>query len=414
MFTVFLNKEDRISFSKNSITGYIILSRILNTLPFKDPWTLLYTKTDFFIYYWFKLIRNPKKFSLDKNTNLDITIYKSKNFNSFLSVGLKKLNFFLYTIFFKKKKKIDSSELINSFWPSKNTILNILHSITKISKFSIKGSVNFCKYLRNLKKKKKKPLFLILNKFKQQKKKLKNSNFFLKYKKNLIKKFNSTRRLQSRKGMTRFHNFHRGLIKLFWKSQEFFKEHYSIKRRWTAKKFKYFFLNWYKRADLLITTPNSAQNTRIPVIWLLSYLGFFLSKKDTSQAIDSGLVTLNGKYFFNPNQNLFVSDILGFYKNFYYNFETYNSKKNFFKKKFNKKQYILYKNKASQWRQVKKKKPKEAQITLFRKNKYPNWLHYNFLTSSIALIKNPHSYKNNFMYLTRHNLEKLNTWKLTI
>lgn len=79
-----------------------------------------------------------------------------------------------------------------------------------------------------------------------------------------------------------------------------------------------------------------------------------------------------------------------------------------------KKSFIFFKNKISQWKDIKKKTTKELFYNLYSLNKIDFNLEFDIFSSNIVIIKLPKVpifYTNS---LIRHNLEKLNTYKLNV
>jgi hypothetical protein len=72
------------------------------------------------------------------------------------------------------------------------------------------------------------------------------------------------------------------------------------------------------------------------------------------------------------------------------------------------------KNKLSQWKNIKNKQTKELLYNLIFFNKIKSYIEFDLFSSSLCVIKNTNSWDRFLNFTPRHNLEKLNTYKLNV
>jgi len=201
---------------------------------------------------------------------------------------------------------------------------------------------------------------------------------------------------------------HKGQIKLFWKSQNFFKQNFLKKMRFTTNKFKNKFLYWYRKNKKF---DKSLQPKLYSVI---SNNFLFYSTAQLNKLYKNKLITKNGVYCVNTFQKVIIGDILTIplnYSKFLLN--TLMGQRYSLKKK-KKSSYIYMKNKLSQWKNIKNKQPKELLYNLVFFNKIRSQIEFDLFSSALCIIKNPNSWDRLLNFTPRHNLEKLNTYKLNV
>ena len=389
---------------------------------------------NFFLIYTFltkkKNSKNLINYSINKNT-----FFKKKNkilnlyYTSFIQ---NKLFFFKKTKFLKKKKSLLSPfyyififknikynlflNKYNSFWPLFNKLKlflilkkklnklyyrkfkNLFLSFKKPNKISNKKKTNILLFLKNFKKKNlKKKIIIRKSRFKK----------FFKIKK--IKKIKLFKK--KKKTFSKFCNIHRRQIKIFWKSQIFFKNFFFKKTKWTIRKFKNKFKYWYKKNKYYM----SPFLKKIELWRLLLKFNIFLTKNDAKNAIQQNLILVNGinpKFGFETE--IQFNDIVSFYFNYFPILNYFRKKKILLKKKLKKLSYIYINNKRSQWRSLKKKKPKQLDTHFYQKFIISKNFEFDIYTSSFCFF-NKNTNKSIFDYYTpRHNLDKLNIYKLNI
>ena len=235
---------------------------------------------------------------------------------------------------------------------------------------------------------------------------------FIQKKKNLniapkIKLFFKKKKKAARK-KSYFFNFHKRLIKIFWKAQEFFRLNYLPKKRYTTRKFENKFNYWYKK--------NKPQNKKMEwkITSIISENFLFFSTSSLKKVFNCKLILKNGSSDLSVNSTVQKNDIISLPTNYIkYAFEYVVEK---FKsiKKFKKKNYTLIKNKLSQWKNIKKKFIEEKKYNLNSFNIINSNFEFNIFSSQICIIKN--SFDNNRFdnYTKRYNLEKITTYKLNV
>lgn len=83
-------------------------------------------------------------------------------------------------------------------------------------------------------------------------------------------------------------------------------------------------------------------------------------------------------------------------------------------KRLKKKNYIYIKNKNSYWKNIKKNLPKELDYKLYGHTVIPNYCEFDSGLSTIFILKELTSVNIFDHIFLRHNLDKLNTYKLNI
>lgn len=107
-----------------------------------------------------------------------------------------------------------------------------------------------------------------------------------------------------------FFNFHRRRIKIFWKSQEFFKTNFLRKTRFTTRKFKNKFNFWYKKnkqVKHLVAYKLSS---------LLAHNFLFFSANHLNTFFDSKLIYKNNNVCFDKHEIVRKFDILTLPQNY--------------------------------------------------------------------------------------------------
>lgn len=151
-------------------------------------------------------------------------------------------------------------------------------------------------------------------------------------------------------------------------------------------------------------------------LWrLLLKFNIFLTKNDAKTAIFQKLILINGdipKFGFETEVK--NTDVITFYFNYFYILNFFRKKKILFKKRLKKLNYIYINNKKSQWRKLKKKKPKQLDTNFYQKFIIFKNYEFDIFTSSFCFFSK-NTNKSIFDYYTpRHNLDKLNIYKLNV
>lgn len=208
-------------------------------------------------------------------------------------------------------------------------------------------------------------------------------------------------------------NLKRPLIKIFWNSQKLWREAFFRKKRWTARKFVNYFLRWYKKNKPGTAVVNKRQTS--PQLWtFLIRINLFLSKQDCTRGLISRVCLVNFKTPADIDYVLEKNDTVSLPPQYGYLTKLTLIKRLALKRIVKKNQYIYFKNKESRWKNIKKKFDKRLKNILFTKSSIPNWVQFDFFTSTLCFIKTPRRYLGSEAYSHRHALEKLNTWRLKI
>lgn len=141
---------------------------------------------------------------------------------------------------------------------------------------------------------------------------------------------------------------------------------------------------------------------------------FFVSVKFVEKTLASGLVHMSVEGTYTPDTTLTVNNIISLPLNFANFIIRQVVSKYRLLKYLKKKSFIFFKNKQSQWRDLKKKTTPELSYDLYSINKINTSLEFDVFSNNIVLIKKykiPVFYTNSII---RHNLEKLNTYKLNV
>lgn len=301
--------------------------------------------------------------------------YKQPNFYTYFC--LKKLsNTTINPIFFNKFK---------CFWPIMRSRNNLIKFLARLVKNQKKKNIKFLKSLHNnLRKLKKIKMYKykFLSLFsKKNKKTTKRSHFF---------------------------NFHRRQIKIFWKSQEFFKLNFLEKTRFTTRKFKNKFNYWYKK------NYKKQQEIANRLSSFISQSFLFFSANHLNTLFNSSLICINNLECIDKHHIIKKNDIISLPLNY----ASHLSKiilGNFFSIKIlKKKNYIYYKNKASQWKNIKKKQAKESFYNLYTQRRINSNIEFDIFSAKICLISDSQNIQKFANFTLRHNLEKLNTYKLNV
>lgn len=249
----------------------------------------------------------------------------------------------------------------------------------------------------------------VMNLFKNYIKKLKNNKYnVLKKKKSYNNVFLFGLTHIEKKKKSYYFRVHRRLMKIFWKSQEHFKINYLRKSRFTTRKFKNKFIFWYKKNK----KTSFFCDMRLKDILVQSF--FFVSVKFVEKTLASGLVHMSVEGTYTPDTTLTVNNIISLPLNFANFIIRQVVSKYRLLKYLKKKSFIFFKNKQSQWRDLKKKTTPELSYDLYSINKINTNLEFDVFSNNIVLIKKykiPVFYTNSII---RHNLEKLNTYKLNV
>jgi hypothetical protein len=247
---------------------------------------------------------------------------------------------------------------------------------------------------------------------------LKKKVGFIYYKLNSLKKMHSllfknqlkkTKKISINKKNYYF-NFHKKTIKYFWKSQEHFKINFLRKVRLTTSKFKKKFEQWYKKNKNIEILKH---NNKPLAEFLLKNL-IFSSIDFIKHLFAYGAILLNGEKISKQHEVIKINDIVYLPENYISQFFSYLKNKYNNIKKIKKIKFIYYKNKKSQWKSLKKKTPKILYDLVYNKNKFYNQVEVDFFSSKIMFIKNEKSFVKLNYESKRHNLEKLNTYKLNV
>lgn len=287
----------------------------------------------------------------------------------------------------------------------------LLYNFKKIKKFYFLNKIHFNKYFCfwPLFKQKNKTLFLflkILNKLKNKVKLFKKKISFLLKKKKIffLKKFYK----KKKKSKSKMVNFHKRLIKVFWKSQSFFKLNFLPTKRYTTRKFKYKFLYWYKK------NKKDKKNHLFKLNTILKNNFFFLSPTCLSNVYEYNIVLKNGSSNINYFTTIKINDTISFPLNLVEKIINFFIGKLKILKKFKYKNYIKIKNKLSQWKNIKKKPITGHDYLFFNTGKIKPQFEFDIFTAQLFLLKNLKKIDKFDEFNKRHNLEKLNTYKLNI
>lgn len=303
-------------FYKNITTAFILFpTALFNSISpnFIRYFSLMVTQCIFH--------SNPKK-SLKLNTSrLVYRTLKRKKYKV-----RKYFNFFVYSLIRKKLKKIYKSIVYNKFfcfWPI-------------MKKRNYKPSL-----LRHLIEKTQNKIFVNIRRMKRLARSQKPKTPLLPFR-------GGPRRLKKKKKSQLF-NFHRRLIRVFWKSQEHFKSNYLKKKRFTTIKLKNKFRYWYKK------NKNIQLNTKLRLLDLTPTCFLFLSNTCVYNALESGILHREKSISKADSLYMFKNEILSLPQNYVKYVYNYIVGKFRIIKKVKRSSYIYIKNRSTQWKNTKKK-----------------------------------------------------------
>lgn len=140
----------------------------------------------------------------------------------------------------------------------------------------------------------------------------------------------------------------------------------------------------------------------------------FFSYSCLNKVFENKLILKNGKYVINSLEIFKINDIITIPTN-YIDFILKNIVDKFLAlKRLKKKNYIFFKNKASQWKSIKKKPAEEGKYNLHTRNVIESNLEFDIFSAQVTMVKQPAILNRFEKFTIRHNLEKLNTYKLNV
>ena len=205
-----------------------------------------------------------------------------------------------------------------------------------------------------------------------------------------------------------FFNMHRRQIQIFWKSQDHFKLNFLKKTRYTTLKFKNKFNYWYKK------NKNWDKLPHIRLVSIISKNLLFFSYGRIQKLLDLDFVFKNGLTQLSAQEPVKINDIISVPNNYGSFAATLVLDKFSTLKHFKKKKYEFIKNKLTEWRDLKRKVIKEHNYDFFSSNKIESNIEFDVFSGNIVLLTRPRLGVLNENVTIRHNLEKLNTYKLNV
>ncbi len=365
---------------KYTLLKFLQFNKLLNSFNFYNPHD----------YYCKKLCI---KYLIDikfSKKNAKITGIKLKSPLFYMLRDTRKTNYLSFFMHYATVNLVGLKSLLihqnklYCFWP-----------IFKRSKFRNIVYLNLLKYLKKIGNKYTRNLLKTFKAFRDDKQIFKFWRFFNKKK---IK--------QKKRGY--FFNFHRRQIKIFWKSQEDFKVNYLRPTRFTTRKFKHQFERWYKKNKNF----DFSIGTRLASLVTQNFLYF--SGNLLHKTIHTKVLGINGSSKLKHNTVVYPGDIISFPANYINYVSRFIVGRFNARKVFKKKNFIYMRNKLSQWRDIKRKTPYERGYNLNSSNRIKLHLEFDIFSANMAFIREPTPFNRFENYSNRHNLEKLNTYKLNV
>ncbi len=199
---------------------------------------------------------------------------------------------------------------------------------------------------------------------------------------------------------SRFKDFSRKFILVLKRSRVHHQQTFFRKTYWVQRKYRNKFLLWHKKNKTF-------EKVSLIPLWFISvYFGMALSREESEKMIKSGLVNVDNKQIRNPNKTIKKWQVvrLALPHPSSYWIEKYRDKKFKVATRVSNWKRIKYLNILSQWKDLKKKYPKEIFSLLYDETCVPAEFQVNRRVWTVVLIKSTKNvsalvYKTNRSYL---------------